>query len=48
MTPEERIFACQVISRELPINDNLIYRSLLDRLKEANRPPAPATNPAAP
>lgn len=36
MTPEERGFACQVISRELPINDNLLHRDLLDRLKELN------------
>ena len=48
MTPDERNFACQVISRELPLNDNLIYRDLLDRLKLANAQPVIAANPAAP
>lgn len=48
MTPDEKNFASQVISRELPLNDNLIYRDLLDRLKLANAQPAAAANPAAP
>ena len=48
MTPDERNFACQVISRELPLNDNLIHRDLLDRLKERHSLPQIAAAKAAP